>query len=134
MNLKEFANMLNGREYKYPQFTTEEINIAKENSFVIIYGASDDLMEFDGAIYDEADCFDGGLVHFSPTMGVLSHNYQVKNQMSILAKWCEDKDENGNTIPWSYDLSIPHETFMIYEDGKPYCKGVVISIKELGAD
>ena len=37
---------------------------AKENGLVIVYGASDDLMEFDGAIYDEGGCFDGGRVYF----------------------------------------------------------------------
>lgn len=136
MNLKEFAKMLDGREYGYPQFTKEEINIAKENGFVIIYGASDDLMEFEGAICDEADCFGGGLVRFSPTQGVLSNNYQVKNQMEIRAKWCEDRDENGKTIPWTYDfdMKLPNETFMIYEDyndEEPYCRGVVIDISEL---
>lgn len=131
MDLKEFAKMLDNREYGYPLFTTEEIDIAKVNDFVIISGASDDLMEIEGALCDEAGCFDGGIVRISPAWGVLSNNYHTKNQIPIRAKWCEDKDENGNTIPWTYDLSIPHETFMIYEEGKPYCRGVVFSIKDL---
>lgn len=134
MDLKEFAKRLDNREYGYSIFTKEEIEIAKENDIVIITGASDDLMEIEGAIYDEADCFDGGMVYISPTWGVLSNNYHTKNQISISAKWCEEKDEKGNTIPWTYDLSIPHETFMIYEEGKPYCRGVVFSIKDLRED
>ena len=35
MNLRDFTQMLDGREYDYPQFTKEEIAIAKENGFVI---------------------------------------------------------------------------------------------------
>jgi len=60
MTLKEFAQKLNGREYNWPQFTKEDLAIAKENGFIIVSGASDDLMEIDGAINDEGDCFDGG--------------------------------------------------------------------------
>lgn len=44
MTLKEFAKKLNGREYSYPQFTNEDLAIAKENGFIIVSGASDDLM------------------------------------------------------------------------------------------
>lgn len=53
MELKEFAAMLNGREYSYLQFTKEELQIAKDNGFVIVNGASDDLVELEGAITDE---------------------------------------------------------------------------------
>lgn len=59
MTLKEFAGKLNGHEYDYPQFTKEELAIAKENGFIIVFGASDDLMEIEGAINDEGDCFNG---------------------------------------------------------------------------
>lgn len=66
MTLKEFAERLNGTEYNgYPIFSKEDIGIAKENGFVIVTGASDDLMEFEGAIEDEAGCFDGGRVYIS---------------------------------------------------------------------
>ena len=37
MDIKEFAQMLDNREYGYPQFTKEEIQIAKENGFVIVW-------------------------------------------------------------------------------------------------
>lgn len=66
MTLKEFAERLNGAEYNgYPVFSKEDIGIAKENGFVIVTGTSDDLMEFEGAIEDEAGCFNGGKVYFS---------------------------------------------------------------------
>lgn len=67
MDIKEFAKSISGKEYGYPQFTKEEIETAKENGFVIVYGCSDDLMEFEGAIRDEGCCFDGERVYFSKT-------------------------------------------------------------------
>lgn len=57
MDIKEFAQKLNGIHYGYPQFSDEEIAMAKVNGFVIVSGASDDLMEFEGAIRDEGSCF-----------------------------------------------------------------------------
>lgn len=131
MNIKEYAEMLNGREYGYPQFTKEEIQIAKENGFVIVYGASDDLMEFDGAIYEEAGCFDGGKVYFNKIGAVFDEEFE--NSKCIEALWCDDeiKDENGGLITWTYKTDIPHETFMIYEDGESYCRGIVFSIDDV---
>ena len=69
MELKEFAKMLNGKEYEYPQFTKEELQIAKDNGFVIVSGASDDLVELEGAITDEGDCFDGGRLYVKAIPG-----------------------------------------------------------------
>lgn len=124
MTIREYAEMLNGREYGYPQFTKEEIEIAKQNGFVIGYGASDDLMEFDGALCDEAGCFDGGMVYLAGT-GVVE--YGSAETKSIEAVWCDKErtDDAGNVITWTYKTEIPHETFMIYDDGEPYCEAIV---------
>ena len=131
MNIKEYAEMLTNREYDYPQFTKEEIQIAKDNGFVIVYGASDDLMEFEGAIYDEAGCFDGGEVWFNRN-GVVNAPATTGDRC-IEALWCDAnaKDENGNTITWTYKIDIPHETFMIYEDGESYCRGIIFCINDI---
>ena len=128
MNIKEFAKMLDGREYDYPQFTKEELQIAKENGFVIVSGASDDLMEFEGAIRDEAGCFDGGIVYFDKN-GVS----EEKAANSIEALWCEDsiRDSDGSLITWTYKTDIPHETFMILDVGESYCRAIVFSINDV---
>lgn len=129
MELKEFAKMLNGKEYEYPQFTKEELQIAKDNGFVIVRGASDDLVELEGAITDEGDCFDGGRLYVKAIPGGgFVHNCERSNVFSFEARWCMDKDENGNIISWTYDTSIAHENFMIYEDGEPYCRGFVFKV------
>jgi len=54
MTAAEFAEMLNGREYGN-ELTRNEEAMAKEYGLVVAYGASDDLMEFGGAICDELD-------------------------------------------------------------------------------
>lgn len=87
MDIKEFAKSISGKEYGYPQFTKEEIETAKENRFVIVYGCSDDLMEFEGAIRDEGGCFDGGRVFFNHDEVYQGYNKE-KYPYWINAVWC----------------------------------------------
>ena len=139
MDLKEFASLLNNREYPF-KLTEEEKMLAKQYDIVIVYGASDDLIEFDGAISDEGDCFEGGrfLVDdkgLLPDWNNLDHDdeevvlaYQKrksKAKHSITALW----DVGGYS--WQYLTEIPHETFEVVEDKEKYCKGIVFYIKEL---
>ncbi len=127
MTLKKFAKKLNGCEYGYPQFTKEELAIAKENGFIIVFGASDDLMEIRGAINDEGDCFDGGTLKLDIADGKLvdSDTEESCDVVAIEARWCKDHDDEMNVIQWTYATDVPHEKFMIYEDGEPYCQGIV---------
>lgn len=129
MELKEFAKQIDGKEYGYPQFTKEEIQTAKKNGFVIVYGASDDLMEFDGAIRDEGGCFDGGEVFFD-RHGV-AYDEDDKKPNVIEALWDATEDENGNMATWAYKTDIPHETYKIWEDGELYCIGIVFNIDDV---
>lgn len=133
MNIKEFAKSISGKEYGYPQFSKEEIEVAIENEFVIVYGASDDLMEFEGAIYDEIGCYDGGATEIFRNGTVcecIESNYEKDQKNKIKSLWCEE-EENGKPICWTYETEIPHETFMIYEGGEPYCRGIVFSIDDV---
>lgn len=133
MDIKEFAKSISGRERQHSQlFTKEEIRKAKENGFVIVCGASDDLMELRGAIDDEVDCYGGGRVCITK-MGVFSAYRQTYGNSWIDANWCDEdaRDESNNIITWTYETDIPHETFMIYEDGEPFCRGIVFDIKDV---
>lgn len=113
MTLKEFAKMLDGREYLH-EITKEEEALAKELGFVVVFGYSDDNAELRGAIDDEIGCYDGC---------VLKHN-GLPNV--IYVNWCP----NDIDCSWAYDTSIPHENFNIYEDGELYCVGIVCDINE----
>jgi hypothetical protein len=135
MNKKELAEHLNGREYG-EEIARFESKVAEESGLVVVYGASDDLTEFEGAIYDEVGCYDGGTIYLDSN-GILDidcdnpdcpllkrHLKQCKTIESI---W----DKDGYS--WTYKTDIPHETFEIMEDGEKYCRGIVFDITELEA-
>lgn len=130
MNIKEFAKSISRKEYGHPQFTKEEVETARENGFIIVYGASDDLMEFEGCYVEEIGCYKGG------TVWIDSDGISIEpigaGDKTIKAVWCGGKtNDYGNEITWTYETEIPHETFMIYEDGEPYCRGIVFNIDDL---
>ena len=129
--LREFADALDGLEYG--DSFDSVIEKAKEAGVVIVTGQSDDLIELDGAITDEEGCYGGGKVYVG----------YGKTCCWITAVWCgeadgakiEDislaKDRNGNIIPWTYITDIPHRTFMVYEDGEPFCRGLVFFAEDM---
>jgi hypothetical protein len=111
-NVKKWAAKLDGREIG-KEITREEEQEAAADGVVIVYGASDDLCKFRGAVRDEVDCYDGGIVNRVP---------------KIEAVWCDP--ENGSS--WSYKTSMPHETFRILEDADLYCIGMVFDAEMRG--
>lgn len=124
--LKEFAKRLtngnNGRD-----IDNELVQEAKEKGIVIVYGYSDDLMEFEGAMYDEFDCFDGGTCYITPNGDLLDGEYTISDNKSIEAIWCAKDSE----WTWSYKTDIPHETFEMIDDDEKYCLGLVFYKKDL---
>ncbi len=107
MTKEELAAMLNNRAYLHE--TTPEIEqLAKDNNLLIVFGCSDDLCEFRGAIFEEFDCYEGGTI---------THN---DLQKPIKALWC--------SCSWSYETELPHAEFNIYDDDELYCIGMVIDL------
>lgn len=136
MTAKELAARLNGREYR-SEMTLEEMSIAKESGLVVVFGASDELMEFHGAIDDEVSCYEGGKAYVSAS-GLWQDDYGCGGDqrceflerareafIPIYALW----DIEGYS--WIYDTEIPHEKFEIMEDGEKYCRGIVFTIDDL---
>lgn len=134
MTAKEAAAALDrgeyGREGSRPLW--EEMKAA---GLVALFGASDDLAEFRGAIYDEADAYYGRLIKITRTGLPRSEcgdgddcpyfKAAVKDAATIEAIW----DEDG--FSWTYRTAIPHETFIINEDGEPYCRGIVFALTDV---
>lgn len=137
MSAKEIAAKLNGSEY--PLRISQEIRrVARQAGLVIVYGASDDLMEFDGAIHDEM----GAGTAFVDTEGLVPDFCHIDKEgrgakdrlrdyfrrergaVEIRAIW----DRDGYS--WQYETSIPHETFEIVEDGDTYCRGIVFALAD----
>ncbi len=106
MDIFGFARMLNGAEYGR-EITCKQEWLAKGLGFVVVFGRSDDLAEFRGAIQNEVDCYNGGRIY-------------TDGNRYIDAVWC------GGECDWTYDTNIPHATFAIYDDDGEYCcKGIV---------
>ena len=144
MTKEELSVILDGRE-RGKEISKEEQKAAKESGLVVVFGASDDLMEFDGAIYNEVSCYEGGFAYLDEN-GLLEnecdnddcpHFEKIKEKSKkIEAIWCEgiedgDWDDNHVPISWTYKTDIPHSTFRILEDDETYCIGIVFSINDL---
>ena len=135
MKPEELADELNGIEY-CDEISKELIVNAKQNNLVIVYGASDDLMELRGAIDEEISCYDGGFVYLNNTGLIINEcsddscPYFLKAieqaQAKVEAQWCKE-----DLYSWTYKTGIPHSTFDILEDGGKYCRGVVFSMGDI---
>lgn len=141
MNAKELAALLNGRQYR-EEITPEEVSQARADGLVVVYGASDDLMEFDGAISDEIGAYEGCIVYVDakgpiPLWSNLDHH--DKDEMreyfqregkgrKIEAVW----DSEGYS--WTYCTDIPHEAFEILEGEDKYCRGIVFALSDLSSE
>ena len=122
------ANKLDESEYGH-EMTKEDIEWAKKHNLVVIFGASDDLMEFRGAIDDEVGCYEGNIISFSKDgIDVDEFGNYVGNN---IIEACWDKEVNGVNVPWTYETDIPHSKFIIFEDGEVYCIGIVFSMDDL---
>ena len=134
MTKEQFAEMLDGRKIGI-ELTNAESELAKENGLVVVFGGSDDLMIFEGAIRDDIDCFGGGTAYLNEYGIWRSECYdeecpyaereQVKCK-TIKAIW-----RPGDSVSWEYMTYIPHATFRIYEKGELYCIGIVFELDAL---
>jgi hypothetical protein len=138
MTPKEIAAALTGSEY--PLKIAKDIKAAaKAAGIVIVYGVSDDLMEFDGAVDDEVGAYAGTVVHFDVDGAIPNFEDLDKDDIDelrdyferegggkeIMALWCAEGEYS-----WTYKTELPHETFEIVEEGQPYCRGIVFLLAD----
>lgn len=128
MTKEELADQLNGNEYR-SEYTKEQMKLAKENSLVIVHGASDDLIEFEGGISDEYGSFEGGSVRITKKHNIKEAKPDSENV--IHGFWCPKNDEGKVIASWVFSTDIPHSTFKIMEDDEVYCIGLVFSLSDL---
>ena len=137
MTLLEFAESLQDRD-ALSLMTEEETNLAKEKGYVLVSGWSDDLMEFDGAIEDEASVYGGGVVRFDingvlPDVDDLDEDEleewlkRKKTSRTITANRCEKEPYS-----WSYDTEIPHEKISLKKEGDDfYCEAILFDLNSI---
>ncbi len=108
---------------------------AINNGLVIVYGASDDRIEFRGVIYSEVGVCDGSNVYLTNNGLVLNLcddpecPYYLINTMKatfIKALWCATDEYS-----WTYETEIPHRTFDILKGDEKYCQGIVFSLADV---
>ncbi|CAB3784649.1 hypothetical protein [Pararobbsia alpina] len=135
MNAKELAQKLNGSQYPFEVGSVIRAE-AKAAGLVIVYGASDDLMEFDGAIRDELGAYEGTTAHLDST-GLLEngcdndecpHFEKLKAKAATIEAVWDD-----GTYSWTYQTAIPHETFEVLEGDEKYCRGIVFALADVVA-
>lgn len=131
----DFAKRLDGREYG-KEISRAEEKEAKASGLVVVFGASDDLMEICGAAYDEIPAFGGAVAYFDMQGTVVNgcndpncpyFKSAKKRAATIKAIW----DSHGYS--WTYETAIPHATFDILEDGGKYCRGLVFALADVKA-
>lgn len=111
------AKRITGRQYG-SELEKDAEEWAKKNGLVVVFGASDDLIEFRGAIDDEKDCFGGGEI-------LVDDNHTIK------VIWCEKDEEGYIRYSWRYETDVPHRTFEIFDEGEPYCLGIIFAMEDL---
>lgn len=135
MTPTEAAQKLNGNQY-LKEGTKELFAEMKASGLVAVFGASDDLMEFRGAIDDEVGCYSGGDAYLTPE-GLLQndcdndgcpHFERAKDSAAVIEAVF---GEEGFTF--IYQTKIPHQTFIIKEDDDDYCRGIVFALADVPA-
>lgn len=133
MSAKELAALLNGRTYG-AEITDDEEAQAKAAGLVVVFGYSDDNMEFRGAVHEEIGCYGGGTAYFTINGLFQSEcdddNCPYANRLAFKAQTIEAK-WNTYDYSWVYETAIPHEPFEILEDGEKYCRGIVFALSDV---
>lgn len=136
MNAQELAALLDGRPYRQ-ETNADERNAARAAGLVIVFGGSDDLVEFRGSIDDELGAY-GGTTIYLTTAGLLKnecdsddcpyHKRAERTAATIEAKW----GSQAGAYSWIYETDIPHTTFDILDEGDKYCRGIVFALADVG--
>ena len=136
MDVKVAAAALDGNEYGNEGSPALFADM-KAAGLVAVFGASDDLTEFRGAIHDEVGSWDGGTAYVT-SEGLYTprcdnedcphEKFERERAVPIHAKW-----DDGSGFSWRYETVIPHEKFVIVEDGETYCEGIVFALADVPA-
>lgn len=108
-----------------------------ENNLVVIYGASDDLAEIDGAVCDEVGIgwrnksilFHRGSVYVPECDDEgCPHEEAIRNNCErVGVRW----DESITGPSWYYIATFPHETFDVYDGDDYYCQAVIFKAESI---
>lgn len=142
MTKEELAALLNGRQMG-DEITDDEEKKAERAGLAVVFGYSDDCVEFRGAIEDEAYANGDGEIWLDrdgvkrideDDQEVLERHGVMKNFMARARKITAKFGRNENGFDWSISADhIPVAHFEIFEDEGKFCRGIVFSINDLPA-
>jgi hypothetical protein len=135
MNIQEVASRLDGVQYGEESkiLTGDYRRELRKEGIVVVYGYSDDLAQFEGAISDEFGAYE----HYFTSKGLLRNECDNDDcpyfkkllqeaRYYIKPVWCE-----SDAYCWTYDTNIPHATFDVMECEDKYCRGIVFKLGDL---
>lgn len=141
MTKEMLAEQLNGNLNRY-EIDKEQERLAKESGLIVIFGASDDLLEFRGIINDEIGASDGTVAHVvkkKDGWGVIGDEDKMDldkqmdefglpslSTLEVEAAWCPEELD----CSWLITTKHLHASFDIMEDGELYCAGIVVDVKD----
>lgn len=151
MTKYQLAEQINGCGYR-EEDEHFDASTARKSGLVAIFGASDDLLEFRGAIHEELGAWNGTNAYIFKKKGewaALNENdfeeYKEKLEdvgmlggfkyWQIKAEWSPVIKEEGKdniVASWLITGDTPEQVhFDVMEDGELYCRGIVIDLNEL---
>lgn len=140
MNAKEWAEKLNGIEYPADEIYNQSKAI-KADGLIVAYGMSDDLLEFAGMINDEVGADEGQTVKLTPEPSVFNkddneesfeyNSKEIEQFPDVTAVWAPRDVMDQVWGSWDIVTCLPHESFMIMEDGEIFGRGIVFEAKAI---
>lgn len=125
--LQEAKRFLHGRKIGSEVLESDQAWL-KSAELIVMFGASDDLVEIRGWVYDEIGVYgsreivfiNGELYSSKCESEECPHEAERKKKgVKVNALW------GHGGVSWSFETSIPHETFDVIEDGEVFCRGIV---------
>ena len=139
MTKEELAARLTGRAIGQ-ELTAEDEASAKLAGLVVVYGGHDWLVEVRGAIHADVGDWPGGGFLLTQD-GVWQDADECPAQCRHFQQAKDVARARGSLInpyipmdgySWCYETAIPHATFELMEEGKPFCLGMVFALEDIG--
>lgn len=154
--IEDLAKLLDRNEYRdelINQIGINVIELCKQKGWIVVYGASDDLLEIDGALSDELGAWGGCVAKFYKK----GEFYPEYDEEDIYHKATEDSffaiddkelgrikfakedaliiesvwEPSEKDVSWEINCKgAPHVSFNVMEDDEVYCEALVIDISK----
>jgi hypothetical protein len=127
MTAEDFAKKLDGREVGN-EITEAERDEARNSGLLVVFGYSDDNVEFSGMFEDE--CSSVGEIFFTRT-GLIGRHVDCECEFcgfKDATKTAFSLESKFGTQGWMFKTKLPHFKFKVMDDGIVYGEGLVIQL------